>query len=83
MATKFSISSDSESDPSEEVDERESSNSLTEQAQHQVSQHHTLTLPELRLTGTVLAATGLFMSVYRIKLAYDLRRNPRTNHSHF
>ncbi|XP_056882364.1 BCL2 associated agonist of cell death b isoform X1 [Takifugu flavidus] len=51
MATKFSISSDSDSDPSEEVDEGERNSSLSEQ-ERQVLQRHTLTLPELRLTGT-------------------------------
>lgn len=50
MAARFSISSDSDSEPSEEVDEGERNSSLSEQ-ERQVLQRHTLTLPELRLTG--------------------------------
>lgn len=47
MAANFTISSDSESDPSEEVEEGESS---TEQEQ-QLRPRHALTLPELRMAG--------------------------------
>lgn len=50
MAAKFTLSSDSESDPSEEVEEGENSQSSTEQEQ-QVHPRHTLTLPELRMAG--------------------------------
>lgn len=50
MATNFTISSDSESDPSEEVEEAESSQSSSGQEQ-QPLQRHNLTLPELRAPG--------------------------------
>ncbi|XP_022614089.1 bcl2-associated agonist of cell death [Seriola lalandi dorsalis] len=50
MAANFTIS-DSESEPSEEVDEGEMSQSLTGQEQ-ELSQRHTLTLPELRGAAT-------------------------------
>lgn len=48
MAAKFTIS-DSESEPSDEVEEGDSSQSSTGQAQ-QTTLGHTLTLPELRMT---------------------------------
>lgn len=48
-AAMFSIS-DSESEPSEEVDEGEMSQSSTEREQD-VTPRHTLTLPELRVAG--------------------------------
>lgn len=50
MAANFTISSDSESEPSEEVEEGENNQSSTDQEQ-QVLQRHTLTLPELKMTG--------------------------------
>lgn len=50
MAANFSISSDSESEPSEEVEEGENNQSSTDQEQH-VLPRHTLTLPELKSTG--------------------------------
>lgn len=50
MAANFSISSDSESDPSEEVEEGENSQSSTEREQ-EVHPRHALTLPELRMAG--------------------------------
>lgn len=50
MAANFSISSDSESEPSEEVEEGENCQSSMEPEQ-QVLQRHTLTLPELRVAG--------------------------------
>lgn len=50
MAANFTISSDNESESSEEVEEGESSRSSTEQEQ-QVPGRHTLTLPELRMAG--------------------------------
>ncbi|GAA6228218.1 bcl2-associated agonist of cell death [Lates japonicus] len=50
MAANFTIS-DSESEASEEVEEGEMNQSSTEQEQ-QILQHNTLTLPELRLSGT-------------------------------
>lgn len=50
MAANFTISSDSESDPSEEVEEGENSQSSTEQEQ-QFHPRHTITLPELRMAG--------------------------------
>lgn len=50
MAANFSISSDSDSEPSEEVEEGEHSQSPAEEGQ-QVSQRHALTLPELRMAG--------------------------------
>lgn len=50
MAAKFTVSSDSESDNSEEVEEGENSQSSTEQEQ-QVHPRHSLTLPELRMAG--------------------------------
>lgn len=49
MAARFSISSDSDSEPSE-VEEGERNSSLSER-EKQVLQRHTLTLPELRLAG--------------------------------
>ncbi|XP_068164693.1 BCL2 associated agonist of cell death b isoform X2 [Antennarius striatus] len=52
MATNFSISSDSESDPSEEVEERDSSQSPHPQDhQNPVRQRHMLTLPDLKMSG--------------------------------
>lgn len=51
MATRFSISSDSDSEPSEEVEEGEQSSPPSEQ-ERQLLQRHTLTLPELRLSGS-------------------------------
>lgn len=50
MAANFTISSDSDSEPSEEVEEGENSQSSTEQEQ-QILQRHALTLPELRTAG--------------------------------
>lgn len=50
MAANFSISSDSESEPSEEVEEGENNQSSTDQGQH-VLPRHALTLPELKITG--------------------------------
>ncbi|XP_019951212.2 BCL2 associated agonist of cell death b [Paralichthys olivaceus] len=50
MAANFTIS-DSESEPSEEVEEAEMSQSSTE-PEHQVLQRHNLTLPELRIAAT-------------------------------
>lgn len=50
MAAKFTLSSDSDSDPSEEVEEGENSQSSTEREQ-QVFPRHALTLPELRMAG--------------------------------
>lgn len=50
MATNFTISSDSESELSEEVEEEGNSQLLTNQEQ-EVFQRHTLTLPELRMSG--------------------------------
>ncbi|XP_071333882.1 BCL2 associated agonist of cell death b [Trachinotus anak] len=50
MAANFTIS-DSESEPSEEVDEGEMSQSSTGQEQ-EVLQRHTLTLPDLRVSVT-------------------------------
>lgn len=50
MAANFSISSDSESEPSEDVEEGENNQSSTDQEQH-VLKRHTLTLPELKITG--------------------------------
>ncbi|XP_036967855.1 BCL2 associated agonist of cell death b [Acanthopagrus latus] len=52
MAANFSISSDSDSEPSEEVEEGEHSQSPAEEGQ-QVSQRHALTLPELRMAGRI------------------------------
>lgn len=49
MAARFSLSSDSDSEPSEEV-EGESGSFATEKERQALSRH-TLTLPELRLTG--------------------------------
>ncbi|XP_051284912.1 BCL2 associated agonist of cell death b [Dicentrarchus labrax] len=51
MATNFTISSDSESEPSEEVEEGENNQSSTAEEQR-APQRHTLTLPELRMAGT-------------------------------
>nr|XP_046237128.1 BCL2 associated agonist of cell death b [Scatophagus argus] len=51
MAANFTISSDSESEPSEEVEEGENSQSSMGHEQ-QVLQRHALTLPELRMAGT-------------------------------
>ncbi|XP_070710849.1 BCL2 associated agonist of cell death b [Pempheris klunzingeri] len=48
MAANFTIS-DSESEPSEEVEERENSQSSAGEEQQLVPQRHTLTLPELRV----------------------------------
>lgn len=50
MAARFSLSSDSDSEPSEEVEEGESGSFVTEEERQALSRH-TLTLPELRLTG--------------------------------
>lgn len=50
MAAHFTVSSDSESDPSEEVEEGEYSQSSTEQEQ-QLRQRQTLTLPDFRMAG--------------------------------
>lgn len=50
MAANFSISSDSESEPSEDVEEGENNQASTDQEQH-VLKRHTLTLPELKITG--------------------------------
>lgn len=50
MAANFTISSESDSEPSEEVEEGEHSQSPAEEGQ-QVSQRHALTLPELRMAG--------------------------------
>lgn len=50
MAARFSLSSDSDSEPSEEVEEGESGSFATEKERQALSRH-TLTLPELRLTG--------------------------------
>lgn len=50
MAAKFTVSSDSDSDPSEEVEEAENSQSSTEM-EPQVLPRHALTLPELRMAG--------------------------------
>lgn len=50
MAAEFTLSSDSESDPSEEVEEGENSQSSTAQEQH-ILPRHALTLPELRMAG--------------------------------
>ncbi|KAM9335920.1 BCL2 associated agonist of cell death b [Symphorus nematophorus] len=52
MAANFTISSDSESEPSEEVEEGENNQSSTGMAEQQFPQRHTLTLPELRLGAT-------------------------------
>lgn len=49
MAANFTISSDSDSEPSEEVEEGENSQSSTEQ--EQVLQRHSLNLPALRAAG--------------------------------
>lgn len=49
MAAKFTIS-DSDSEPSEEVEKGEDDQSSTGERQ-QVLQRHTLTLPELRISG--------------------------------
>uniref|UniRef100_A0A3Q3WTY4 Uncharacterized protein n=1 Tax=Mola mola TaxID=94237 RepID=A0A3Q3WTY4_MOLML len=57
MATNFTISSDSESELSEEIEEGENSQLQTEQEQ-QVFQRHTLTLPELRMAGRTLQVKG-------------------------
>ncbi|XP_070848910.1 BCL2 associated agonist of cell death b [Chaetodon trifascialis] len=54
MAANFTISSDGESDPSEEVEEGKSNQSSTGEEQ-QLPQRHTLTLPDLRMG---MAATG-------------------------
>ncbi|KAM3590851.1 uncharacterized protein V6R79_017765 [Siganus canaliculatus] len=51
MAANFTISSDSESDPSEEVEERENNQPSNGQEQP-LPQRHTLTLPELRTAAT-------------------------------
>lgn len=52
MAANFSISSDSESDPSEEVEEGDNLQSRnTQDRQNLGPQRHTLTLPELRMSG--------------------------------
>ncbi|CAK6967956.1 BCL2 associated agonist of cell death b isoform X1 [Scomber scombrus] len=51
MAAKFTIS-DSESEPSEEVEEGDNSQSSSEQAQR-VTLGHNLTLPELRMAGRI------------------------------
>lgn len=50
MAAIFTVSSDSESEPSEEVEEGENSQSSTE-PEPQVHPRHALTLPELRMAG--------------------------------
>lgn len=50
MAAKFTIS-DSESEPSEEVEEGEDNRSSSGQEEQHVLQRHTLTLPELRMGG--------------------------------
>ncbi|XP_010741573.1 BCL2 associated agonist of cell death b isoform X1 [Larimichthys crocea] len=52
MAANFTVSSDSESEPSEEVEEGEDNRSSPEMAEQQVLQRHALTLPELRMGGT-------------------------------
>ncbi|KAG8006239.1 Glycoprotein hormone alpha-2 [Nibea albiflora] len=48
MAANFTISSDSESEPSEEVEEGEDNQSSPEMAEQQVPQRHSLTLPDIR-----------------------------------
>lgn len=50
MAAKFSLSSDSDSEPSEEVEEGERG-SLPIEQKRQALPRHTLTLPELRIPG--------------------------------
>lgn len=50
MAAKFTIA-DSDSEPSEEVEEGEHNQSSIGQGFKQVLQRHTLTLPELRMAG--------------------------------
>ncbi|TKS92683.1 Bcl2-associated agonist of cell death [Collichthys lucidus] len=52
MAANFTVSSDSESEPSEEVEEGEDNRSSPEMAEQQLPQRHALTLPELRMGGT-------------------------------
>lgn len=50
MAAKFSLSSDSDSEPSEEVEEGERGTFPMEQ-EGQALSRHALTLPELRIPG--------------------------------
>lgn len=53
MSSNFTISSDSESEPSEEVEEGNDNQSaaMTPEEEQPVLQRHTLTLPELRMSG--------------------------------
>ncbi|XP_041821193.1 BCL2 associated agonist of cell death b [Chelmon rostratus] len=51
MAANFTISSDSDSEPPEEVEEGQNNQPSTGEEQ-QLPQRHTLTLPDLRMAGT-------------------------------
>lgn len=50
MAANFTISSDSDSEPPEEVEEGQNNQPSTGEEQ-QLPQRHTLTLPDLRMAG--------------------------------